>query len=171
MGGSIGLTIFFGLFLAVGVGILGFGMRSLHLSKQAEHWPTVSGAVTSSDFVVSHDDDGTSYRTKLSYQYNVMGRALTGEKIAFGYSGSSSENFHRDIFNALPVNAEVAVRYDPNNPERAVLSFGINQSIKFLMIFGAVWTIFTLGMMAMFWMSTQGATTLLENMIIYSAGR
>ncbi|MEO1242907.1 MAG: DUF3592 domain-containing protein [Pseudomonadota bacterium] len=170
MGGSIFLTLFFGLFLAVGVGILGFGLRALHMSKQAEHWPTVSGTVMSSDFEVSHDDDGTTYRTKLSYAYNVMGRELTGKKIAFGYSGSSSEKFHRDIYNALPVNSQVAVRYDPNKPERAVLSFGTNQSIKFLMIFGAVWTMFTLGMMAMFWMNGQGATTLLQNMIVYSKG-
>jgi len=170
MGGSIGLTLFFGLFLAIGVGILGFGVRSLHMSKQAEHWPTVSGKVTSSDFTVSHDDDSTTYRTKLTYKYNVLGRELTGKKIAFGYSGSSSENFHRDIYNALPVNTQVAVRYNPSNPERAVLSFGANQSIKFLMIFGAVWTMFTLGMVAMFWLSGQGATTLLENMIVYSKG-
>jgi len=170
MGGSIFLTLFFGLFLAVGVGILGFGLRSLHMSKQAEHWPTVSGAITSSDFVVSHGDDSTTYRAKVQYTYNVLGREIVGEKIAFGYSGSSSENFHRDIYNALPVNTQVAVRYDPNKPDRAVLSFGVNQSIKFLMIFGAVWTMFTVGMIAMFWMSGQGATTLLDNMIVYSKG-
>lgn len=66
------------------------------------------------------------------------------------------------------MNAQVAVRYNPSKPEQAVLSFGINQSIKFLMIFGAVWTIFTLGMIGMFWLSAQGATTLLQNMIVYS---
>ncbi|MHA7871787.1 MAG: DUF3592 domain-containing protein [Hyphococcus sp.] len=170
MGGSIFLTLFFGLFLAIGVGILGFGVRSLHMARLAEHWPTVSGAITSSDFVVSYDDDSTSYRTKVQYTYNVMDRELIGDKIAFGYAGSSSQQFHRDIYNALPVNTQVAVRYDPNNPDRAVLSFGVNQSIKFLMIFGAVWTMVTLGMITMFWMGGQGATTLLDNMIVYSKG-
>ena len=171
MGGSVFLTLFFGLFLAVGVGILGFGVRSLHMSKQAEHWPTAQGTIISSDFEVSTDDEGsTTYRTKLTYDYNANGRMVTGEKIAFGYSGSSSENFHRDIYSALPISSQVAVRYDPADPERAVLSFGTNQSIKFLMIFGAVWTMFTLGMISMFWLSSQGATTLLDNMIIYSKG-
>lgn len=170
MGGSIFLTLFFGLFLAIGVGILGYGLHALNMSRQAEHWPTVSGVITSSDFVVSHDDDSTTYRTKVQYAYNVLGREIVGEKIAFGYAGSSSQQFHRDIYSALPVNSQVAVRYDPNKPERAVLSFGVNQSIKFLMIFGAVWTMFTVGMIAMFWMSGQGATTLLDNMIVYSKG-
>ena len=97
-----------------------------------------------------------------------MGRDLTNDKIAFGYSGSSSERFHRDIYEALSVGAQVGVRYDPERPERSVLSFGLNQSIKFLLIFGGIWTVFTLGMAAMFWMGGQGADALLSNMIIYS---
>ncbi|MEO1135272.1 MAG: DUF3592 domain-containing protein [Pseudomonadota bacterium] len=168
MGGSIFLTLFFGLFLAVGVGILGWGLYSLNMARQAESWPTVQGEVTHSDFVVSSDSDGTTYRTKITYAYSILGRELTSERIAFGYSGSSSQQFHRDIYSALPVGAQVAVRHDPSNPERAALSFGVNQSIKFLLIFGAVWTMFTLGMLAMVWMSGQGATTLLDNMIVYS---
>ena len=171
MGGSIFLTLFFGLFLSIGVGILGFGLRSYSLSKQAEHWPTTPGTITASDFIVSSDDDGTTYRAKIEYAYNPDSYERTGKKIAFGYAGSSSRNFHHEIYEALPVGAQVAVRYDPSKPDRAVLSFGVNQSIKFLLIFGAVWTMFTLGMVALFWMSEQGATTLLGNMIIYSTGR
>ncbi len=168
MGGSIFLTLFFGLFLAVGFGILGWGLNALNMSRQAEHWPTTPGTVTASDFIVDSDSEGATYRTKVSYTYNALGREIAGDKIAFGYSGSSSEKFHRDIYNALPAGAQVAVRYDPSKPERAVLSFGVNQSIKFLLIFGAVWTMFTLGMVAMFWLGGQGATTLLENMVVYS---
>lgn len=170
MGGSVFLTLFFGLFLAIGLAILGFGARSLHLSRQAEHWPTVPGRIMSSDFVVSADSDSTTYRTKLTYSYDPGSGEIIGKKIAFGYAGSSSRQFHRDIYDALPVNTQVAVRYDPGRPERAVLSFGVNQSIKFLLIFGAVWTIFTLGMIAMFWLGGRGATTLLENMVVYSRG-
>jgi hypothetical protein len=171
MGGSIFLTLFFGLFLAVGVGILGFGLHSLYMSNQAEHWPTTPGTVVSSDISSSTDSDGdTTYRTDIAYTYNVMGRDYTGKNIAFGYAGSSSHRFHSDIHDALPENSQVAVRYDPGKPERAVLSFGVNQSIKFLMIFGAVWTIFTLGMISMFWLSEQGSTSLVQNIIVYAKG-
>ncbi|MEZ5919755.1 MAG: DUF3592 domain-containing protein [Parvularculaceae bacterium] len=164
------LVLFFGLFIAVGVGILGFGLNALVMSNRAALWPTTPGTITFSDFVISSGDDSDTYRAKVKYTYDANGRSLVGEKIAFGYSGSSSENFHRDIHKALPVNTQVAVRYNPSRPEQAVLSFGVNQSIKFLIIFGAIWTMFTLGMIAMFWLSGQGATTLLENMIIYSRG-
>jgi len=168
MGGSMFLTLFFALFIAIGVGILGFGLRSLYMSNQAAGWPTVPGRIISSDFDVSSDEDGTTYRTDLAYTYSAMGREITGKKIAFGYSGSSSQSFHRAVYNALPVDTEVAVRYSPSNPERAVLTFGINQSIIFLIIFGAVWTMFTLGIGSMFWLSAQGAGNIVDNMIIYS---
>ena len=170
MGGSIFLTLFFGLFFAIGFGILGFGVRSMHMSQQAAQWPTVPGQILSSDFSVSSDDDGTTYSTDLSYSYNVDGRDYTNKKIAFGYAGSSSHQFHRNIYDALPVNSQVAVRYDPSNPERAVLSFGIHQSIMFLLLFGATWTLFTAGMAAMFWLSSQNTGGLVENMIIFSRG-
>lgn len=168
MGDSIFLTLFFGLFIAVGVGIFGYGAYSWSLANRAGQWPTTPGRIVSSDFVVDSDSDGVTYRARLTYAYDAGGGEITGEKIAFGYAGSSSRQFHRDIYDALPVGAQVAVRYDPADPARAVLSFGVNQSIKFLIIFGAVWTMFTLGLMTMVWLSGQGATTLMQNMIIYS---
>ena len=170
MNPPIFLTAFFGLFLAVGLLILGFGVRSLHLSKQAEGWPTTPATIVASDFETNSDDDGTTYRAVVRYTYNVMGRELEGDRIAFGYSGSSGYSFHNEIHNALTKGTQVAVRYDPNRPERAALSYGVNQSILFLLIFGGVWTIFTLGMASMFWLSGQGGGSLLGNMIIYSQG-
>ena len=151
MGGSIGLALFFGLFFVVGFLILGFGARSLYLSKQAESWPTTPGTIVSSELTSSTDSDGdTTYRTEVSYTYDAMGRAFTGDKIAFGYAGSSGYAFHSEIHDALSENTQVAVRYDPRNPERAVLSFGLNQSIIFMLIFGTVWTVFTLGIASLF---------------------
>lgn len=170
MGGSVFLTLFFGLFVAIGIGILGYGFHALNQAQQAAHWPTVEGRITASDFEIDSDSDGTTYRTRVAYDYNAMGRVMTGKTIAFGYAGSSSEKFHRDVYNALPVNTQVAVRYDPSNPERSVLSFGVNNSIIFMIIFGAVWTFFTFGLIAIFWLGGQGADKLLANMIIYSRG-
>lgn len=169
-GAPVFLTLFFALFLAIGVAILGFGLRSLFLSKQAEGWPTTPGRIVSSDFVTDTDDDGTTYRTKLRYAYNVAGRDYEGDRIAFGYSASSGRAFHYEIYEALPAGSQVAVRYDGNDPARAVLAFGVNRSILFLLIFGGVWTMFTLGMAAMFWLMEKGAGGFLENIIVYSRG-
>ena len=66
MGGSVFLTLFFGLFLAVGLGILGYGLHSVHYSNKAEHWPTTPGEIISSDFEIDSDSEGTTYRAKVS---------------------------------------------------------------------------------------------------------
>lgn len=168
MGGSVFLTVFFGLFLAVGLAILGYGLYSLHFSKQAAQWPTVQGEILTSDFRTNSDDDGTTYSTNVTYRYNAMGVERTGKTIAFGYAGSSSYSFHNEIHHALPVGAQVAVRYDPSRPERAVLSYGMHQTIIFLLIFGTVWTFFTLGMAAMFMLGESGAGGLVDNIVVYS---
>jgi len=166
--GTIGLTLFLGLFLAVGLGLLFFGSRSLHLAKQAESWPTAQGEVTARDFKINSDDDGTTYRAEIKYSYSVLGQNYDGDHIAFGYSGSSARQFHRDLLDALPVGASIAVRYDPESPERAVLSHGMNKSILFLLIFGCTWTVFTLGIASLFFLSEGGANTLLSNITVYS---
>ena len=171
MGGSIFLTLFFGLFLLIGLAVLGYGARSYYFSSQAEHWPTTPGRITASDFVVNSDSDGATYRAKVEYTYRPDHIERTGTNIAFGYTASSGEAYHREIYKALPVGTQVAVRYDPSKPDRAALSYGVNKSIIFMLIFGGVWTFFTLGMAAMFTISESGAGSLLSNMIIYSTGR
>ncbi len=171
MGGSVFLTLFFGLFLAIGLAMLGWGGRSYYYSQQAAHWPTAPGEVTASDFRVNSDSDGTTYEAKIEYRYNPDGYERTGKTIAFGYTGSSGQQFHREIYEALPVGAQVAVRYDPSSPDRATLSHGVNKSILFILIFGAVWTFFTVGIASIFLLSESGAGGLLDNMLIYSTGR
>ena len=171
MSGSIFLTLFFGVFVAIGVTLLVWGGRSFYYSHQAAHWPTTPGVITASDFKANSDSDGTTYNTKVEYTYNPDGYERTGETIAFGYTGSSGRQFHHEIYEALPVGAQVAVRYDPSNPERTALTHGVNKSIIFVLIFGAVWTFFTVGLAAMFAMSESGAGSMLANMVIYSSGR
>lgn len=159
--------LFISVFVLIGVAILFFAGRSYHLAQQAAHWPTTPGEITQSDFIVSTDEDGSSYRTKVSYDYSVNGRTYTADRVAFGYSGSSGRSFHRKIYDALPVRTTLAVRYDPKNPERAALSHGVNTSIIFLLIFGVIWTVFSVGIGALLVLSETGGETLLANMLIY----
>lgn len=168
MGGSIFPSLFIGLFVLIGVAILAFALRSLHQAKAAADWPVVQGRIVTSDFKESSDDDGTTYKVEVSYTYSVNGVDQTGKRIAFGYSGSSAQKFHREIHNALKVGADIGVRYRPEEPSVSVLSYGINNAIIFLLIFGAIWTFFSLGMAALVAMDGEGAETLLSRVILYS---
>ena len=171
MGGSIFISLFFGLFLAVGAAMLLWGGRSYYYAQEAAHWPTTPGDIIASDFKVNSDSDGDTYEAKIEYKYNPDGYERTGKAIAFGYTASSGRQFHHEIYEALPVGAQVAVRYDPSKPDRAVLSYGVNRSILFIVIFGAIWTIFTVGIASLFFLSESGAGSLLDNILIYSSGR
>lgn len=166
-GAPIAGVVFIGIFVLIGVAILLFAGRSYHFAKQAAAWPTTPGEIVASDFVVNSDEDGTTYRTKVTYEYAVNGQSYIGDRVAFGYSGSSRRTFHRKIYDALPIRTKLAVRYDPENPSRTALSHGVNRSIIFLVIFGLVWTIFSVGMGALLVVSESGGETLLENMLIY----
>ncbi|MGF1545215.1 MAG: DUF3592 domain-containing protein [Parvularculaceae bacterium] len=166
MGQIVG-GVFLALFVAVGLGLLGYGAHAWRLASVAAHWPTATGRIVSRDFDIDRDSESTTYRTKVRYVYEVNGRELTGETIAFGYAGSSSERFHREVYAALSVGRDVAVRYDPNDPSRAALSHGVNQSILFIVIFGATWTLFTLGMATMVFVGDKGAARLLGNIQFY----
>ncbi|WP_428407724.1 DUF3592 domain-containing protein [Hyphococcus sp.] len=171
MGGQIALTLFFGVFLAIGAAMLFWGGRSYYYSQQAAHWPTTPGDIIASDFRVNSDSDGDTYEAKVEYKYNPDGYERVGKTIAFGYTASSGRKFHWEIHEALPVGAQVAVRYDPSKPDRSVLTHGVNRSILFILIFGAVWTIFTGGIVAMVVLGETSANGMLQNMVIYSSGR
>ncbi len=151
--------------------MLFWGGRSYYYSQQASHWPTTPGDIIASEFKVNSDSDGDTYEAKVQYKYNPDGIERIGKSIAFGYMASSGRQFHREIHDALPVGAQVAVRYDPSRPDRAVLTHGINGSIIFILIFGTIWTVFTVGFVSLFLLGEQGAGGLVQNMVIYSSGR
>ena len=167
MGSSMIGGLFIALFLAIGFAILAFAARSYFLAQQAADWPTAPGRILSSDFEVDSDSDGTTYRVRVSYEYEAAGLTRQGDRIAFGYAGSSGEKFHRSVYKTLPAETRLAVRYDPNDPDRSVLSFGVNQSIIFMLIFGVIWTVFTLGFCALMFLDSVAPSTLVSNIVVY----
>ena len=164
------LVVFFAIFFAVGFAILGLGLRSWHMSKQAATWPAAEGQVLSRDFDINTDEDGSTYQAEIRYAYSVNGVSYEGKKIAFGYVASSNRSLHQRLYDALTPETRLAVRYDPSRPSRAVLSHGANQTMMFMIIFGLTWTAFTTGMATMFWLNYQSEGGVLENMVIYAAG-
>jgi hypothetical protein len=120
----------FGLcLLAVGVGVLSSGIRSLMLDKRARSWATTEGTIVSSKCVDYYDwDNGRSFFTHVDYRYSVAGKSYQGDRIAFGYSGSWWRRPNQRIADRLSSAKTVLVRYDPDKPSMAVLSCGLNGS-------------------------------------------
>ena len=162
---TIGFTLFISVFFAVGFGVLGYGIRSLLLSNQARTWPTTDGTIESCKVVESSDSDGSTYRAEVAYFYTVSGHRHRGDRIAFGYSGSSGRSSHQEIADRLSSAKTVLVRYDPANPSRAVLSYGVNRSTVFLLVFGATWLLFVTGFTALWLTSSLSDTGILSTLV------
>ncbi len=165
---TIGFTLFIALFFAVGFAILGYGIRSLILSNTAKTWPTAEGHVETCKVTESSDSDGTTYQVEVQYNYEVAGIRYTGNRIAFGYVGSSGRAAHQEIADRLSAAKTVRVRYDPANPWQAVLSYGLNRSTIFFLVFGATWLLFVIGFTALFITSSLSDTGILTTLVTTS---
>ena len=162
---TIGFTLFISLLFAVGFGVLGYGIRSLILSNTAKTWPTTEGYVDTCKVTEMSDSDGTTYRVDVQYNYTVAGKRHTGDRIAFGYSGSSGRTAHQEIADRLSSAKTVLVRYDPIIPSRAVLSYGLNRSTIFLLVFGGTWLLFVTGFTALWFTSSLSDSGILNTLV------
>ncbi|HLP75893.1 MAG TPA: DUF3592 domain-containing protein [Candidatus Paceibacterota bacterium] len=141
----MGFTLFISLFFLVGFVLLGVGLRSVYKAKLAEGWSETKGAIQSCELVEDSSGDGTTWQVKVSYDYSVAGRRLSGDRVAFGYGGSSARQTHEALHEKLSQAAVVRVRYNPLKPEDAVLAAGVNRSNFVILIFAVVWLFFTTG--------------------------
>lgn len=157
-------TVFISLFYVVGFGMLGYGLWSAVRSTHAADWPQTPGTVTSLVIKENHDSDGTTYEVQVEYTYTVAGQAHTGSRLAFGYGASSGHDAHDEIYRKLKDAKEVEVRYDPQNPETSVLSYGVHRSIQFTLAFAITWLAFVIGFTVMWWLFSQSDSVLLENL-------
>jgi hypothetical protein len=131
------------IFIAVGAGVLFFGVRGLIRAKASMNWPEVPGTVVSSrvDRQHSTNSDGrssTTYHAEINYRYTVAGTTYHGSRVAYGDYGSSSSSHARKIVNRYPEGKKVTVRYMPEDPEECLLESGMKAQSWFMPVFGLV---------------------------------
>jgi len=125
-------ALLIGGFIVLVFGVLGLvllitSLRSRQKAVESQRWPVTDGVITLRNVEVSESTDGegatnTSYYPRVEYDYEVMGTRYHGKKIAFG----ATRHYNRmaDAQAQLmryPEGGTVAVHYDPNKPQDAVL--------------------------------------------------
>ncbi len=159
------VSIFLGFFFFIGFALLSYGLLQAKRSMAAAQWPTVPGKVDAVEMVEGSDgDSGTTYRVRATYSYSVGGREYQGDRIAYGYTGSSNHHSELEILNRLKECRSVDVRYDPFEPDQSVLSYGIHKAIRFMLLFSTIWLLFISGFALMWWIGTGSDTILLQNL-------
>jgi hypothetical protein len=111
------------------------------MAEAALLWPVAEGRVIAAEVVKrisKSDDEFDSFIPRVSYAYAVDGRHYTSDVIRVGLAdlGYVREQQARDHLARYPVGAIVAVRYDPQKPELAVLEIGQVGAARYLLAGG-----------------------------------
>jgi hypothetical protein len=129
------------LFLGIGFFLLSRALQHRRMAAAAVQWPTTEGTVITAK-VVKHtsksDDEFDSYTPKVRYAYAVNGAHYVSDLVRIGLAdiGYIREQQARDHLARYPVGATVAVRYDPQEPELAVLEIGQVGAARYLLAGG-----------------------------------
>ena len=133
----------------LGIGMFYGGGHEMWIAHTSQSWPTTNAKITVSDIDESHDDDGTTYKANLAYDYSVKGKAHKGYGISPTGAPSASNRSTIEAFIAkYPEGSTQTVHYDPGNPEVVLLQVGTGGSSEpyILMGIGAVLALVGAGM-------------------------
>jgi hypothetical protein len=133
--------IFLLVFGGVGAWFLGYGLWCFVYAVSCPEWPQVAGAVVTSDLQRSVDRNGATYRAEVVYKYTIAGREYVADRVFFGdaFYSSFTAAAVREVERYQP-GSSVQVRYDAQNPQRAVLEAGVNWQLYLILGLGAVLT-------------------------------
>jgi hypothetical protein len=163
---GMGFTIFISLFFLIGFGLLGWGLYSFYRGRQALTWPTTEGRILECRVQENSDSESTTWQVKVRYSYMVGGREFEGNRVGFGYGGSSTHEEHQGIYEKLQQASRVIVRFEPGNPANSVLAAGFNRSTFLALAFAVTWILFTTGFTVLWTTSSGRDTRILEHIQI-----
>jgi hypothetical protein len=91
-------------------------------ARSTKSWPAARGIVKSSEVADRYvHKRGRVYRLDIDYRYKVDGVEYESNRIQFGSTWLDDDDFVDKLAKKYPAGADVAVHYDPNKPESAVL--------------------------------------------------
>lgn len=117
------LALFFGVFLAFGLGFLiPFVLVPYYQVVQARSWVEVPCTIDRS-WVESHKgDDSTTYSIEVLYTYEYEGQTLRSDRYDFSTGSDSSYDKKQAIVDSLEPGSTVSCWVDPEDPLSAVIS-------------------------------------------------
>lgn len=117
---------FLGVFVAlIGAVCVYFGWKGHRAARAlrdaAQRWPSAPGTVTGSEVALQGHGKSRYWAPVIRYDYVANGGGHVGDRLRFGYIGTSSRRAAERMLAPYPVGAQVAARFDPDNPADSVL--------------------------------------------------
>jgi hypothetical protein len=126
-------TILFILpFLFIGIVGVAIGVHKNQLARKSFKWPKVQGQVLRAEISTKHSrghstpgeghaNSRTSYQLVVEYQFSVNKQSYKSKQISFGENSYNTRVEATALLQEYDVGKEVAVYYQPGNPENSVI--------------------------------------------------
>ena len=145
------------LFIAVGSGVVAFGLHQRARAAAARDWPLAEGVVERIEVKREwHSGSkgrsgGWHYEPYIAYAYEVDGVRRVNDRRGFTSSSSSKPDAARQFVADHPVGSSVSVRVNPADPADSVLDAEFAGDTGFMswfpIAFGAVFAMFGVGIL------------------------
>ena len=142
-------------FILMGAVPLGIGIRGVVLARASTDWPHTVGRVVSS--TLEYDDERTAY-SRILYEFDLNGTRFQGDRVHYGGYRSRGDSYALNLVKQYPEGREVAVYYQPEDPEACLLEPGLRWHVWLLPGFGAVFLIIGCGLLAVVPKLLQGGS-------------
>jgi hypothetical protein len=140
------VVLFGGVFTVIGGGMLLWGILDSIKAAESESWPTVQGAIVTSQVASSTDSDGdTTYYADIVYSYRVSGTVYEGDRVVFGEGSTSDYDAMQEVADRYPARRTVTVYYNPDDPADAVLEPGFNWWLMLPLGIGVIFALVGIG--------------------------
>jgi Protein of unknown function (DUF3592) len=115
--------------LVLGALFVWLGIRNHSLGKQSESWPTVQGTLVSESSATTKKK-----RIHVFYEYQVKGVNYRSSRVNF----QDDKDSKKKIRDKYTVGDSLTVHYDPDDPEKSVLTPGNTTGSLIAKILGAL---------------------------------
>jgi hypothetical protein len=136
---KLNLTQIVGLItFVVGLVILALSTIATLKSISSKEWLTTGGKIIHSTIYNYRETNeaNSTYRPDIAFEYGVDGEKFISDRLYYGVKIMSSGNWakSRKLIEKYPVDKEIIVFYNPNNPKEAVIEPGIHLDLGALFI-------------------------------------
>lgn len=147
-------------FAIVGTIAMYFIFSDLQSAKEMEAWTIVNAKIESVELERNRSEDSVTFKTKVSYKYNVSGVEYTGTKVSL-YSGADNiGSFQEDIYNQLESarksNTPVDCYVNPNKNSESILYPKVRiEMLVFYLVFAVTFGLIGYGMIFWGWIGRK----------------
>ncbi|MFT4628928.1 MAG: hypothetical protein ACI8PV_000034 [Dinoroseobacter sp.] len=142
------MILFFGVFLAAGVGFFVFAALPMISTWQAaKTWVQAPAQLISQQLKIDHSDDSTTYQAMAEYHYQAFGNRYTSTRVAVSDGNDNIGSFQQDLARRLRIIADngghFTVWVNPDQPSDSLIDRSLRISLLlfysiFLLAFGGV---------------------------------